>query len=85
MSGAENRALQKIADTKAPNATLPPVAPARSLGMLWQVVLQLKQYVQSKDLSAIHNEDVILGAAVRELLAQADTIASTRAAISRSA
>jgi hypothetical protein len=42
--------------------------------MLWQVVMQLEHYVQSKDLSAVHNEDVILGAAGRELLAQADAI-----------
>ena len=40
--------------------------------------MQLEHYVQSKDLSAIHNEDVILGAAARELLAQADAIASNR-------
>ena len=78
MSGAENTALQEIAGTNAPNATLPPTAQARSLGMLWQVVMQLEHYVQSKDLSAVHNEDVILGAAARELLAQADAIASNQ-------
>src|SRR2546430_7190676 len=78
MSGAENTAPREIAGTNVPNATLPPVAQAQSLGMLWQVVMQLEHYVQSKDLSAIHNEDVILGAAARELLAQADAIASTQ-------
>jgi len=78
MSGAENTALQEIAGTNAPAATLPPVAQARSLGMLWQVVMQLEHYVQSKELSAVHNEDVILGAAARELLAQADAIASNQ-------
>ena len=46
--------------------------------MLSQVVIQLEHYVQSKDLSAIHNEDVILSAAASELLAQADTIASNQ-------
>jgi hypothetical protein len=75
MSGAENTASREIAGTKAPSATLPPVAQARSLGMLSQVVMQLEHYVHCKDLSAIHNEDVILGAAARELLAQADAIA----------
>lgn len=40
--------------------------------------MQLQQHVQSKDLSAIHNEDVILGAAASQLLAQADAIASNR-------
>ncbi len=46
--------------------------------MLSQVVVQLEHYVRSKDLSAIHNEDVILGAAATELLAQADIIAPKR-------
>jgi hypothetical protein len=40
--------------------------------------MQLEHYVQSKDLSAVHNEDVILGAAARELLAHADAIASNQ-------
>ena len=40
--------------------------------------MQLEHYVQSKDLSAIHNEDVILSAAASELLTQADTIASNQ-------
>jgi len=78
MSGAENTALQEIAGTNALNATLPPVAQARSLGMLWQAVMQLEHCVQSKDLSAVHNEDVILSAAARELLAQAHAIASSQ-------
>ena len=78
MSGAENTALQETAVTNAPNATLPPVAQARSLGMLWQVVMQLEHCVQSKDLSAVHNEDVILSAAAKELLAQAGAIASNQ-------
>ncbi len=78
MSGAENTAPREIAGTNVPNATLPPVAQARSLGMLSQVVMQLEHCVQSKDLSAIHNEDVILSAAARELLAQADAIASNQ-------
>ena len=43
--------------------------------MLSQVVMQLEHHVQSKDLGAIHNEDVILGAAGSELLAQANAIA----------
>ena len=38
--------------------------------------MQLEHYIQSKDLSAVHNEDVILSAAARELLAQADAIDS---------
>jgi Heavy metal binding domain len=73
--GAENTASQQIAGRDVANATLPARAQARLLGMLSQVVAQIEQYVQSKDLSAIHNEDVILGAAASELLAQADAIA----------
>ena len=42
MSGAENTAPREIAGTNVPNATLPPVAQARSLGMLSQVVMQLE-------------------------------------------
>jgi hypothetical protein len=78
LSGAEIAATPKVAGTNVPNATLQPVAQARSLAMLSQVVMQLEHYVRSKDLSAIHNEDVILSAAASELLAQADTIASNQ-------
>ena len=78
MFGAESTAPQEIADTNVPKATLPRVDQARSLGMLSQVVMQLEHYVHCKDLSAIHNEDVILSAAARELLAQADAIASNQ-------
>ena len=46
--------------------------------MLSQVVTQLEHYVRSKDLSAIHNEDLILGAAATELFAQADAIGSNK-------
>lgn len=46
--------------------------------MLSQVVMQLEYYVRNKDLSAIHNEDVILAAAASELLAQADSIDSSQ-------
>jgi len=42
MSGAENTASREITGTNVPNATLPPVAQARSLGMLSQVVMQLE-------------------------------------------
>ncbi len=42
MSGAGNTAPREIAGTNVPNATLPPVAQARSLGMLSQVVMQLE-------------------------------------------
>jgi len=48
--------------------------------MLWQVSKQLEHYVQGKDLSAIHNEDLILGAASNELFAQADAIAPGKGA-----
>lgn len=50
-------------------------APARSLAMLEQVVTQLGHFTQNKDLSAIHNEDIILDAAAKALFAQADTMA----------
>jgi len=76
--GALNLSPHEIRRTNASNATLPSIVQARSLAMLWQVVMELEHHVQSKDLSAIHNEDVILGAAGTELLAQADAIASSQ-------
>jgi hypothetical protein len=75
LEGAEVVAPQKTVADNASNATDQSVAQARSLAMLSQVVTQLEHYVQSKDLSAIHNEDVILSAAATELLAQADAVA----------
>jgi Heavy metal binding domain len=80
LEGAEVVTPQKSEGGNASNATTKPVAQARSLAMLSQVVIQLEDYVQSKDLSAIHNEDVILSAAASELLTQADTIASNQSA-----
>lgn len=74
-SGALDLSPHEIRRTNASNATLPSIVQARSLAMLWQVVIELDHHVHSKDLSAIHNEDVILAAAGRELLAQADAIA----------
>ena len=65
---------QKVAASSAPSPTLSSDTPARSLAMLSQVVVQLGHYVRSKDLSAIHNEDVILSATATELLAQSNTI-----------
>ncbi len=47
--------------------------------MLWQVSKQLEFYVQTRDLTAIHNEDVILAAAATELMAQATGIAAKQA------
>jgi hypothetical protein len=76
--GAEVVAPQKTGGDNGSNATAQPVAQARSLAMLSQVVIQLEHYVQSKDLSAIHNEDVILSAAASELLAQAHANASNQ-------
>src|SRR5215475_10258114 len=70
LEGAEVVAPQKARGDNASSATPQAVAQARSLALLSQVVIQLEHYVQSKDLSAIHNEDVILGAAANELLAQ---------------
>jgi Heavy metal binding domain len=78
LSGDEVATPKKVADPDIPDATLQPAAQARSLAMLSQVVMQLEHYVQSKDLSAIHSEDVILSAAASELLAQAGTIASSQ-------
>jgi hypothetical protein len=61
----------------APIRTMEPSTQVRVLAMLSQVVLQLEYYVKNKDLSAIHNEDVILSAAATELLGQSDNIKST--------
>src|SRR5437660_4739598 len=76
LDGAEIAAPKEAAAANTPDATPQPAAQARSLAMLSQVVMQLEHYVQSKDLSAIHNEDVILSAAASELLAQTDAIDS---------
>ncbi|MEN9675525.1 MAG: hypothetical protein RIS76_1421 [Verrucomicrobiota bacterium] len=60
--------------TNRPLAALQSSSPARSLAMLLQVVHQLEQYVQTKNLSSIHNEDEILSAASTELLTQAHQV-----------
>ncbi len=60
--------------TNRPLAALQSSSPARSLAMLLQVVHQFEQYVQTKNLSSIHNEDQILRAASTELLTQADQV-----------
>ena len=81
LSGAEIATAEKVESANTPDATLQPAAQARSLAMLSQVVMQLEHYVQTKDLTAVHNEDLILSAAAHELLAQVDAIdASERAA-----
>ena len=49
-----------------------------SLAMLIQIVDQLKTYVRTRDLASIHNEDIILGFALGELLARADLVAPDR-------
>ncbi|HZS54910.1 MAG TPA: heavy metal-binding domain-containing protein [Bryobacteraceae bacterium] len=60
-------------------ATVPaPMIASRSLAMLWQVVKQLENFVRDKNLAAIHNEDLILGAAANELLAEAGKIVPAR-------
>src|SRR5581483_3021881 len=54
------------------SAAIPgPMIASRALAMLWQVVKQLENFVRDKNLAAIHNEDLILGAAANELLAEA--------------
>jgi Heavy metal binding domain len=78
--GAEVAGPNKDVADNLSNARAQQVAQARLLAMLSQVVIQLEHYVQGKDLSAIHNEDVILSAAASELLAQADIIASNQSA-----
>ena len=59
-----------------PNGSSAAPAPTKmqvdALAMLFQVADQLSGYVTNKNLDAIHNEDVILGVAVNELLARAD-------------
>jgi Heavy metal binding domain len=77
--GAENTAPQPTADTKLASQALPVAAQARLLGMLSQVVMQLEHYVRSKDLSAIHDEDIVLEATATEILARAGAIVPNRA------
>src|ERR1700740_1503525 len=70
LGAAETATPPDRARSELPERTMDPSTQARSLAMLSQVVVQLEHYVKSKDLSAIHNEDVILSAAATELLAQ---------------
>ena len=49
-------------------------AQLESLAMVIQIVRQLEGYVRAKDLSSIHNEDVILGFALEELFSRADLV-----------
>ena len=67
--------VQKLPSPAAAPSSPTPLSQARSLAMLWQVAKQLEQYVRSKELTAIHNEDVVLVAASNELFAQATSIA----------
>jgi hypothetical protein len=60
---------------RVPAATFPSASPAKSLAMLLQVVKQLEHYVQTTNLSSIHNEDEILRAAASELFTQASLVA----------
>lgn len=69
---------KKAASSSPSSPTVQPINQARLLAMLSQVVMQLERYVRSKDLSAIHNEDLVLGVAATELFAQADAIASDK-------
>jgi hypothetical protein len=78
MFGAEDTAPRETAGTNVLDPAL--AAQARLLGMLSQVVMQLERYVRNKDLSVIHDEDIIFGAAASELLARADAIAPNRTA-----
>ena len=73
----ENTAPRSTA-SKVPDQALPLAAQARLLGMLSQVVMQLEHYVRSKNLSMIHDEDMILGATATELLGRANAIAPDR-------
>ncbi len=49
-------------------------AQLESLAMVIQIVRQLESYVRAKDLSSIHNEDVILGFALEELFSREDLV-----------
>ena len=52
----------------------PSASQVESLAMLIQIVDQLETYVRTRDLASIHNEDIILGFALGELLARADLV-----------
>jgi hypothetical protein len=65
--------------TNLPTITLQSSAPAKSLAMLLQVVTQLEHYVQTTNLSSIHNEDAILSAASSEMLTQASLVTADQA------
>jgi hypothetical protein len=63
-------------DTPASIAAPQSRSPVQSLAMLIQIVRQLETYVRTKDLGSIHNEDVILGAALNELFPTTDLVGS---------
>jgi hypothetical protein len=62
-------------DRSAVNAMSQSSSHVRSLAMLIQIVRQLETYVRKRDLTSIHNEDVILGAALNELLTKNELVA----------
>src|SRR5438045_2729881 len=83
LAGTTLRGAESVTPADRPPSDLPerrmdPMMQARSLAMLSQVVMQIEEYVKSKDLSAIHNEDGILTAAATELSAEAETIKPRR-------
>ena len=79
LNGAEPGTPADHAQSDPAQQGMDPSNQARHLAMLSQVVMQLEQYVENKDLSAIHSEDMILSSAATELLAHADSIkAATR-------
>ena len=63
------------------NAATPKAAPAdvRPLAMVFQVMHQIKNHVQTRDLDAIHDEDPILSSAVNELLSQTNVVPAEQA------
>jgi hypothetical protein len=76
--GAEVTLGQKGLSTNAATVAAVPAAQVNSLAMLMQVVKQLDHYVKTKDLSSIHNEDMILSAALTGLLTKPDFVVPNR-------
>ena len=70
--------MLKSSNTSAERAAAQAAWQANSLAMLMQVVTQLQHYVTTQELSSIHNEDLILSAAVNGLLHKPGTVNSNQ-------
>jgi hypothetical protein len=78
VGGAGPAPPESLQDTPSSTDAAPSPSHVEALAMLIQIVSQLENYVRTKDLDSIHNEDVILGSALSGLLLRAGMVAPDR-------